>query len=220
MKTTLRPIVLATAVILATPFVAQADFSANIGVTSNYLWRGQPQSSDEAGISGGVDYSHKSGFYAGTWVSSLGGGSNYEQDWYLGYNFKLSSVDLDAGYIKYTYPIGNATLDFDEIYLNASMGKFNAGLAYTVNKEGNPADENDLYIFVGAEFEIKKGVTLGVTVGRYNYEAPATKDLTNLNLSLSKDDFTFALDKTNATDSGAGENDPRFSVSWSKSFDL
>lgn len=219
MKTILRPIVLATAVALS-PAVVQADVSANLGVTSNYLWRGQPQSADEAAISGGLDYAHDSGFYAGTWVSSIGGGSQYELDLYLGYGFSFGGVDLDVGYITYIYPVGGVALDFDEIYLNASMGMFNGGIAYTVDKEDNTADENDLYYFVGAEYEIKKDLVLGATIGYYDYDDSAAEELTNFQLSLSKDDFTIALDKTDATDTGAGEDDPRVTVSWSKSFDL
>ena len=40
---------------------ANAALEANIGATSNYLWRGVTQSSDDGAISGGLDYSHDSG---------------------------------------------------------------------------------------------------------------------------------------------------------------
>lgn len=216
----LRPLVAATAVAtasMAAPTVVQAEVSANVGVTSNYIWRGMPQSSDEAAISGGLDYSHSSGFYAGTWVSSIGGGSQYEQDWYFGYGFKLGGVELDAGYIAYTYPVGNAALDFDEIYLNATFGMFKAGVAYTVDKEASTSFEDDLYYYVGGEFSLKKDVTLGVTLGKTDFDDPASTDVTHYQVSLAKGDFTFAVDKTNQS---AAAGDPRFSVSWSKSFDL
>lgn len=221
MKTTLRPIVLATAIALAAPMAAQAEFSANIGVTSNYIFRGVTQTNDAAAVSGGLDYANDSGIYAGTWISNVdygNPGNQYEQDWYLGYGFKAGGVDLDAGYIKFTYPIRNVNLDYDEIYLNASMGAFNGGFAYTVRKEGNPAKENDIYFHLGAEFEVKKGVVVGVTVGRYDYDDDvANTDYSHGQLSVSKDDFTLAMDKNNL--SGAA-GDARFSVSWSKAFDF
>jgi uncharacterized protein (TIGR02001 family) len=50
---------------------AAAEFAANIGVTSNYVWRGVTQTDDDAAVSGGVDYSHDSGFYAGVWASNV-----------------------------------------------------------------------------------------------------------------------------------------------------
>lgn len=55
--------------------IALADsphsFSANIGVVSNYMWRGVTQTGDQAAVQGGIDYSHASGFYAGTWASNV-----------------------------------------------------------------------------------------------------------------------------------------------------
>ncbi|MCG8099687.1 MAG: TorF family putative porin, partial [Candidatus Thiodiazotropha taylori] len=38
--------------------VAAAEISANIGVTSNYVWRGLTQSANSTAFSGGVDYAH------------------------------------------------------------------------------------------------------------------------------------------------------------------
>lgn len=47
------------------------SFSANIGAVSNYIWRGVTQTSDQAAVQGGLDVTHESGFYAGTWVSNV-----------------------------------------------------------------------------------------------------------------------------------------------------
>jgi hypothetical protein len=47
------------------------SFSANIGAVSNYMWRGVTQTGDQAAIQGGLDVSHESGFYAGTWASNI-----------------------------------------------------------------------------------------------------------------------------------------------------
>ncbi len=46
-------------------------FSANIGAVSNYMWRGVTQTQDGAAVQGGLDVSHESGFYAGTWASNI-----------------------------------------------------------------------------------------------------------------------------------------------------
>ena len=83
---------------------ALADVTANIGVTSNYLWRGVTQTANESAVSGGLDYSHESGAYIGTWVSSLGG-YQYENDVYLGYAGEASDISYDIGYILYRYPV-------------------------------------------------------------------------------------------------------------------
>lgn len=58
---------------LTGPAVAEDPYniSANIGAVSNYMWRGVTQTQDGAAIQGGLDFSHSSGFYAGTWASNV-----------------------------------------------------------------------------------------------------------------------------------------------------
>ena len=198
--------------------VAVAELSGNIGFTSNYLWRGVDQSGGDSAISGGLDYAHDSGLYAGTWVSSIGSESGqYEQDWYAGYGFDAGPVGMDIGYITYTYPVGNATLDFDEAYVSASYEMVTVGAALTMDKEATTQYEDDLYIYASADFEVKEGLGLGVSVGDYDFDDPASTDYTHYQVSLSKDDFTFAYD---ATDLDGADGDARFTVSYSKSFDL
>lgn len=214
--------------------LAESPLTANIAVGSNYVWRGVTQSNDTSAVSGGIDYAHASGFYVGGWWSSLSASgvdtdasgdidavsTQYEQDIYLGYGFDAGPVGLDIGYIKYMYPVGAAVqADFDELYVNASYDMFSAGFALTMSKEAGGAYEDDTYMYVGAEFEVKKGLTLGLTYGDYDIDEAAggTSDYSHIQVSLSKDDFTFAIDDTDQTgDAG----DPRVSVSWSKSFDL
>ena len=46
--------------------------SYNVGVTSDYVFRGISQSRHRPAFSGGVDYAHApTGIYAGTWVSTI-----------------------------------------------------------------------------------------------------------------------------------------------------
>ena len=196
--------------------LAESPITANVGVTSNYIWRGQTQTGDIAAVSGGIDYAHKSGAYVGTWVSNLSSGA-YEHDIYGGYGFDAGPVGLDVGYIMYRYPLAAAPgADFSELYVNASFDMFSAGLALTVDTDAG-GDDSDVYMYVGAEFEVKKGLTLGVTYGDYDFDAAAATDYSHIQVSLSKDDFTFAIDDNDNTGT-SGE--PRISVSWSKSFDL
>ena len=205
--------------------LAESPLTANVGVTSNYIWRGTTQTNDAAAVSGGIDYAHASGFYVGTWVSNVTwtGADNYEQDLYAGYGFDAGPVGLDVGYIKYMYPVGPGQDDFDEIYLNASYKMFSAGLALTTSTEAGGQDSHQ-YIYVGAEFEVKKDLTLAITFGDYDFDGGDVFDYSHTQISLSKGDFTFALDDNN-TDSapaawGVGSDDMRFTVSWSHSIDL
>lgn len=196
--------------------LAESPLTANVGVASNYIWRGMSQTHDGSAISGGIDYAHASGAYIGTWVSnqSWTGPDNYEQDIYAGYGFDAGPVGLDVGYIKYMYPVGTGTDDFAEAYVNASYDMFSAGLALTTSTEAGGEDSHQ-YMYVGAEFEVKKDLTLGVTYGDYDFDGGSANDYSHYQISLSKGDFSFALDNTDVTDS-----DPHFTVSWSHSLDL
>lgn len=198
--------------------LAEAPLTANVGMTSNYLWRGAPQSGDESAISGGIDYAHASGFYAGTWVSSVGGGQ-YEHDLYLGFGGEAGPVSYDVSYVKYMYPIGDTVeLDFDEIVLSLGYGPVTFTYAPTIGNEAGVLEDNT-YMSLSAEFEVKKDLTLGLVFGSYDMEE-VDKDYTHYQISLTKGDFVFAYDAVSPDVSDGSNDSPRVSVSWSKSFDL
>ena len=50
--------------------VSAQEVSFNIGATTDYVWRGVSQSSEDPALSGGVDFSFGQ-FYAGTWASTV-----------------------------------------------------------------------------------------------------------------------------------------------------
>ena len=83
--------------------------SFNVGVVSDYRYRGVSQSRLKPALQGGADFSHKSGFYLGTWASTirwiddLGGGANVEVDLYGGYKFNAGPVAMDVGLLRYLY---------------------------------------------------------------------------------------------------------------------
>jgi uncharacterized protein (TIGR02001 family) len=91
-----------------------AEFSANAGVMSDYIFRGIKQA--DAGAFGGLDWEH-AGFYAGTWAADVGLGLEY--DLYAGYGGSVGEFAYGIGYTGYFY-----TDDFDDTYreLNLSVG--------------------------------------------------------------------------------------------------
>ena len=195
--------------------LAESPLTGNIAVASNYIWRGETQTSDESATSGGIDYAHASGVSAGVWVSNLSGTSGYEQDIYVGYGGKVGSVSYGVSYTAYQYPIAGG--DFSELGLSLGFGPATVNVASTLDSEDNDSatfSKGDLYASVGAEFEVSKGLTLGVLAGSYDFKNTGT-DYVHTNISLSKDDFSIAWDETNKN--GAK---PRLTVSWSKGFDL
>ena len=53
------------------PPTPEHTFTANIGLFSEYIFRGISQTGGKPAVQGGFDYSHASGFYAGTWASNI-----------------------------------------------------------------------------------------------------------------------------------------------------
>jgi len=118
-------ITLALAGALATPAIVLAadptpehTFAPNVGVVSDYLFRGVSQTHGKPALQAGLDYSHSSGLYAGiwastiTWVKDFTGGGTTEVDLYGGYKNTFAGGDwnYDFGLIHYHYPgAGSAT---------------------------------------------------------------------------------------------------------------
>ena len=190
------------------------EVSANIGVTSDYIWRGASQSEDSASVSGGVDYSDESGFYAGTWIGSLGKGSGSELDLYAGY----ATDTFDVGYIYYMYPTDD-DINFGEIYGSATFGAFTVGLAYTTNNDsGNDGAyfvDGDLYYYVSAGTDISEDWSVGFTLGQYDFDLAADYVHYQVDFGTSTDmgDFTFTL-----SDTDQDGDDFRAIVSWGIGF--
>ena len=207
---------------------AFAGASANIGVTSNYMWRGMTQTQDDPAIQGGLDYSHDSGVYVGTWASNskFGNNSGTELDLYAGYKKELKGgMSYDVGVIKYAYPDDNSP-DFTELYAKAGYKGFNAEVDYTVDREGISTNENDVYYALGYNGKLKNDWSYGVKAGRYNVDGGSLSDYSHGQVSVTKTmkkagDVTLALDKaTNGINNLNGDNDLRASVSWKKNFDF
>lgn len=96
------------AAVMGLASVAQAEFSGNVALTSDYVFRGVSQNDSEMAIQGGFDYSHDSGFYAGVWASNVDdaafANSSIEVDTYLGWGGDVGPVGVDVGFLRYNYP--------------------------------------------------------------------------------------------------------------------
>ena len=175
----MKTITLITLFVGALAFItnAYASVSANLGVNTEYFWRGQSQSNGEATVNGGMDYTAEN-FYAGIWTSSMGG-SNTETDFYVGTEIN----GFDVGYIKYEYTDSG---DFEEWYVGYSIQGFD--LFYAVN-----ADDSDLdYVSVSYGLPtVIEGVDASLTYGD-----DGSFDFIQLDLTVS--DVTLSVIDTDA----------------------
>ncbi len=205
---------------------AAAEWSANIGATSNYVWRGVTQTDDDAAVSGGLDYAHDSGLYAGTWASNVDFGDDddttAEVDLYGGFANELGNgLGYDLGLIHYAYP-GGDDLDFTEVYLSLSYGPVSGGVNYTVDKEADDADDNDLYYHLGASFEVAPTWTVGGTVGYYDFDSGGSYNHGQIDIGKSAGDlgdFTFSVSVADEDDDLGLDGDTLVFVSWGKTLD-
>ncbi|NMH60037.1 TorF family putative porin [Alteromonas ponticola] len=217
-KTTL---LLGASAMLAGSPLASAAVEANFGVTSNYLWRGVTQSGDDPSVSGGLDYTHDSGFYAGAWVGTIdwGMGGSTETDLYLGYSGESNGFDYDVGYIYYAYLDDDyKDSDFGELYFNGGYLGFGFGVAYTVNSQvddGMLFDTGDIYYNVSYGWDLANNYSLSLLYGYYDFDAGSDGDYGHVQLDLAKGDFTFSVSKA---EEEAGDDDVKLVVSWGTTF--
>ena len=103
----------------------QLELSANVGLTTDYVFRGFSQTDEGPAVQGGFDLTYGS-FYAGVWGSNLefeDDGTNIELDFYAGFTPKWRNLDFDFGVIYYAYPDGDDSggeLDFWELKAGVS----------------------------------------------------------------------------------------------------
>ncbi len=108
----------------------------NVALVSDYRFRGVTQTNEELAIQGGLDLALPSGFYVGTWASSIGFANGTELDLYAGYGGETSSFSYDLGVLVYHYPEppGGDSQSIFELYgsLGATLGMVDTsfGVAY------------------------------------------------------------------------------------------
>ncbi|MBC7161880.1 MAG: hypothetical protein H5U26_07220 [Immundisolibacter sp.] len=87
---------------------AAADITGNVGLTSDYVFRGISQTDEKPAIQGGLDYAHSSGAYAGVWASNVdfndGDEAQIEIDMYAGMTGKIDDLGWKFGGVYYNYP--------------------------------------------------------------------------------------------------------------------
>ena len=200
---------------------AFAGVTGNVGAFSDYIFRGITQTGGGASVQGGLDYSHASGLYAGTWISNLNGGTaSYETDFYGGYAGKAAGFGYDVGVIEYYYR-GATSLNTTEFYAGGSYQNLSAKLFYS----DNLASSGNSGFYATANFAIPVTPTVTITpaVG-YSfgdaYDAPGT-EIVDYGITLAKtfnEGFTFSFGLT-GTDRNGG-NDETLVIGLKKNFDL
>lgn len=190
----------------ATVMAAEASphsLTANVGMTTNYIFRGISQTGGDPAIQGGLDYSHSSGAYVGTWASNVGWledyqgytSGNVEIDVYGGFRNKIGDTGLsyDVGVIQYIYPgkKGSVTkADTSEIYASLGWKWFTAKYSYYVSDEvfGFANADGSDYFDISASVPIAEtGLTAGAHWGTFKFKNNGDQDYEDWKISLAYD---------------------------------
>ncbi len=189
------------------PAAPETTISYNVGVVSEYRYRGQAQTKGDPALQGGVDYANANGFYLGAWGSTIkwikdsgtttAGQSTkgpFELDIYGGYKFEAAGVGFDVGYLRYEY-LGNTlknnptytNANTDEIYGAATYGVTTLKYSYALSDLfGNANSKGSVYWDLSATFDLGNGYSLVPHAGHQTVRNNANS-YTDIALTLNKD---------------------------------
>lgn len=154
-KTVLTGLLAATAtsgLVAAAEPTPEHTLTGNVGLYSQYIFRGLTQTDRKPALQGGFDYAHSSGLYAGTWASNIswlrdGGayrsGGSLEWDFYGGWKPTFGDFTFDLGTLYYWYPgdeaftapgapASNPKADTWEVYAGVGWKWLSAKFSYSI----------------------------------------------------------------------------------------
>lgn len=166
---------------LAAAGQASAEVSGSVTVVSDYVFRGVTQTNEKPALQAGLTWEHESGFYVGTWGSSISWlsdsdpdvSSQVELDVFAGYagEFGESGVGYDVGANYYwypgRYPPGYNSPNTTELYFGLSWNVLSAKYSYAVTDLfGVPDSDGSSALDIGVGWESEDGWSAGVGYGR------------------------------------------------------
>jgi len=162
------------------------SFSGNFGLYSQYIFRGVSQTNGDPAIQGGFDYSHASGFYAGTWLSNVSwltdaaaySTSSLEWDVYGGYSGSFANSDFgyDVGLLQYYYPgkvnTGFVKADTLEAYGALSWKWLSVKYSQSLGDKTFGVDQSrgTWYLDVSADYPITDKLSLQAHYGKQKFQ--------------------------------------------------
>lgn len=195
--------------------------SYNVGVASDYIFRGVSNTNNKGQVFGGVDATYGIG-YAGVWASNVDFGTpnpDVEIDVYAGVRPTVGDVSLDLGVIYYGYSkdkgVTPGQYGYIEVKAAASkaFGPATLGVAAYYSPEF-PADGGEaLYFELNGAVPVADKLTLSGAIGHQEVDADKyyagfgnSYDTWNVGLSAAiTDHLTADLRYSDTSEDGYGE---------------
>jgi len=221
----------AVSVLSGLPGMAHAEdpppspLTFNIGVVSDYRFRGISQSRFDPALQGGADYAiPNTGFYIGTWASTIKwikdaghiagvdtGSAPVEIDFYGGYKGDIvkDSSSYDVGLLQYYYPSahlsnipGAYNADTLELYGALTFGPATVKYSHALTRLfGTANSKNSGYLEAAATFDVGGGFSVTRHIGYQHVAHNSNFTYTDYALTGSHDWFglSFSLSYVGTT---------------------
>lgn len=191
--------------------------SFNVGAVTDYRYRGISQSRLKPALQGGADFAHKSGFYVGTWASTIrwikdnsavapatSVKGSLELDIYGGYKGSLGPVGYDVGFLRYWYvDNSNANTGGGGVYKNANTNEIYGALTFGpatlkyshalsnlfgyYNFTTNESTRGSGYLDLSATFDLGGGWSVVPHIGHQSVRNLSVASYTDYSVTLAKD---------------------------------
>lgn len=210
------------ALALASSLAHAGNIDANLGVASEYVFRGVSQTNGNAAVSGGLDWSQDM-YYAGTWLSSVDdgtGNAGTEVDIYGGVNVG----NFDLGAIAYIFPADTEVRNSKvlELYAGTTYGPFTGYAFYGIDSYESTKDD---YLYLNGEVSVpvQEGAELALGLGYWigvGDDYDNVDEQVDLALTLKVGGFWAGVTTILENDSNAGaQRRPRVNVGYTWNFD-
>ncbi len=195
---------------------APADpLSFNVGVVTEYRYRGISQSRLKPALQGGADYAFENGAYVGVWASTIKwikdagtiagvdtGSAPLEIDLYGGWKGEIAKdLTLDLGGLYYLYNgnkykriPGASNANTFEVYGALTYGIFTAKYSYALTNlfgtgggAGAQESTESYYLDLSANIDLGGGFTLTPHIGRQQVAKYNLYSYTDYAVTLAKD---------------------------------
>ena len=175
---------------------AQAQMTANLGVVSDYRFRGVSQTQNAPAVQGGFDLATKSGLYFGNWNSSVSselfpGGAGVEVDLYAGFRKEVAGYTFDVGSYNYFYPraaVAGTKFDTREVYAGVTRGPITLKVSQSLNDYFGIADsKGSRYWQADIAQPLGSGLIGVAHIGRTDIANNSSLNYTDINLGVAYD---------------------------------
>ncbi|MDT8372030.1 MAG: TorF family putative porin [Gammaproteobacteria bacterium] len=199
---------------------AQADVSADLNFTDNYIYRGISNSNNGPAIQGGIDYYNELGLYTGIWATTMDfqlpdGDPSYEFDMYGGVTGEFAGINWGVGLLRFTYPntASKWKLDAHEFHLglNKAINDITIGTVYHYSPDYSGAGHSH-YIETNIDLPLPYEFNLALHAGHQTFANNVwygLPDYTDWRIAVGRDIAGFQVD-LGWTDTDVNNNDACF----------